>query len=115
LDRGRRALHSVMDDISEPQSPISEPLPLAVLDFVGIEYGEDAAASLAGAVGIAQAVEAAGYRRYWVSEHHNMRSLACSAPTRIREVNAPTCAISSSGALQARLRMLWCSETQYLR
>jgi luciferase family oxidoreductase group 1 len=57
-----------------------ESLPLAVLDFVGIEFGEDAAASVAGAVGIAQAVEAAGYRRYWVSEHHNMRSLACSAP-----------------------------------
>src|SRR5580692_12871395 len=56
------------------------PLPLAVLDFVGIEFGEDAASSVAGAVGIAQAVEAAGYRRYWVSEHHNMRSLACSAP-----------------------------------
>jgi luciferase family oxidoreductase group 1 len=31
-------------------------------------------------VRIAQAVEAAGYRRYWVSEHHNMTSLACSAP-----------------------------------
>ena len=57
-----------------------ESLPLAVLDFVGIEYGEDASDSLAGAVGIAQAIEAAGYRRYWVSEHHNMRSLACSAP-----------------------------------
>jgi len=57
-----------------------ESLPLAVLDFVGIEYGEDAAASVAGAVGIARAVEAAGYRRYWVSEHHNMTSLACSAP-----------------------------------
>ena len=55
-------------------------LPLAVLDFVGIEHGESAAAALRGAVGIAQAVEAAGYRRYWVSEHHNMRSLACSAP-----------------------------------
>jgi len=55
-------------------------VPLAVLDFVGIEYGEDAAASIAGAVGIAHAVEAAGYRRYWVSEHHNMRSLACSSP-----------------------------------
>ncbi len=35
---------------------------------------------MAGAIGIAQAVEAAGFRRYWVSEHHNMRSLACSAP-----------------------------------
>jgi luciferase family oxidoreductase group 1 len=55
-------------------------LPLAVLDFVGIEYGETAHDSLQGAIGIAQAVERAGYRRYWVSEHHNMRSLACSAP-----------------------------------
>jgi len=61
-------------------SDVGEALPLAVLDFVGIEYGESAAASVAGAVGIAQAVEAAGYRRYWVSEHHNMTSLACSAP-----------------------------------
>src|ERR1017187_7643954 len=55
-------------------------LPLAVLDFVGIEHGETASASIAGAVGIAQAIETAGYRRYWVSEHHNMHSLACSAP-----------------------------------
>jgi luciferase family oxidoreductase group 1 len=56
------------------------PLPLAVLDFVGIEYGEPASASIAGAVDVARAVEDAGYGRYWVSEHHNMRSLACSAP-----------------------------------
>ena len=55
-------------------------LPLAVLDFVGIEYGEGASDSLAGAASIARAIEAAGYRRYWVSEHHNMQSLACSAP-----------------------------------
>ena len=55
-------------------------LPLGVLDFVGIEYGESANAAIEGAVAIAQAVERAGYRRYWVSEHHNMRSLACSAP-----------------------------------
>jgi len=55
-------------------------LPLAVLDFVGIEYGESPSAAIAGAVGIAQTVEAAGYRRYWVSEHHNMKTLACSAP-----------------------------------
>jgi luciferase family oxidoreductase group 1 len=59
---------------------VTDTLPLAVLDFVGIEYGESAYDSLQGAIGIAQAVEQAGYRRYWVSEHHNMRSLACSAP-----------------------------------
>ena len=61
-------------------STADETLPLGVLDFVGIEYGESASDSIAGAVRIAQAVEAAGYRRYWVSEHHNMNSLACSAP-----------------------------------
>ena len=60
---------------------LAEPsLPLSVLDFVGIEHGEPATASIAGAVEIARAVEQADYRRYWVSEHHNMRSLACSAP-----------------------------------
>jgi luciferase family oxidoreductase group 1 len=55
-------------------------LPLAVLDFVGVEHGEQASGSIAGAVEVARAVEDAGYRRYWVSEHHNMTSLACSAP-----------------------------------
>ena len=60
---------------------LAEPsLPLSVLDFVGIEHGEPATASIAGSVEIARAVEHADYRRYWVSEHHNMRSLACSAP-----------------------------------
>ena len=59
---------------------MTDTLPLAVLDFVGIEYGEGAHDSLQGAIGIARAVEQAGYRRYWISEHHNMRSLACSAP-----------------------------------
>jgi luciferase family oxidoreductase group 1 len=64
---------------TQPESPDST-LPLAVLDFVGIEFGEPVHDSIAGAVDVARAVEAAGYRRYWVSEHHNMRSLACSAP-----------------------------------
>ena len=55
-------------------------LPLGVLDFVGIEHGESAHQALEGAIGVAQAAEGAGLRRFWVSEHHNMRSLACSAP-----------------------------------
>lgn len=58
----------------------ADSLPLSVLDFVNIEYGESAHASIAGATSIAQEVERAGYRRYWVSEHHNMTTLACSAP-----------------------------------
>jgi luciferase family oxidoreductase group 1 len=65
----------------DPVAPSShDSLPLAVLDFVGIEYGEPASSAIGGSVEIARTVEDAGYRRYWVSEHHNMRSLACSAP-----------------------------------
>lgn len=56
------------------------PLPLSVLDFVGIEYGESAHESIEGAVTVAQTAEQAGFRRYWVSEHHNVANLACSAP-----------------------------------
>lgn len=74
-------------------------LPLSVLDFVGIEHGESATASIRGAVGIAQAVEGAGYRRYWVSEHHNMRSLASSAPELlIAHVGAQTSTIRVGAA-----------------
>src|ERR1700743_1859689 len=65
---------------ADEETPDEPTLPLGVLDFVGIEYGERASASIAGAVRLCQAVEAAGSRRYWVSEHHNMNSLACSAP-----------------------------------
>ncbi|MBO0832145.1 MAG: LLM class flavin-dependent oxidoreductase [Actinobacteria bacterium] len=71
-------------------------LPLAVLDFVGIEYGESAASALAGAVSVATTLEAAGYRRYWISEHHNMRNLACSAPELL---------IAHVGALTSRIRV----------
>lgn len=58
----------------------TDTLPLSLLDFVGIEHGEDATSAIRGAVRIAQAAERAGIRRYWVSEHHNMKSLACTAP-----------------------------------
>jgi luciferase family oxidoreductase group 1 len=71
-------------------------LPLGVLDFVGIEYGESASDSIAGAVSIAQGVEDAGYRRYWVSEHHNFGNLACSAPEML---------IAHLGARTSRIRV----------
>jgi luciferase family oxidoreductase group 1 len=75
---------------------MADSLDLGVMDFVGIEHGETAAQSIAGAVGIAQAAEAAGYRRYWVSEHHNMTSLACSAPELLT---------AHVGALTSRIRV----------
>lgn len=70
----------VSTEVSTDTPIPADRLPLAVLDFVGIEHGESPVEAIAGAARVASAVEDAGYRRYWVSEHHNMRSLACSAP-----------------------------------
>ncbi len=67
-----------------------------MLDFVGIEYGESPASAIAGAVQVAQTLDDSGYRRYWVSEHHNMTSLACSAPELL---------IAHIGAKTSRIRI----------
>jgi luciferase family oxidoreductase group 1 len=98
MDTSDDALTVAAEELAAEDEPVSESgsLPLAVLDFVGIEYGETPASALAGAVAVARALEAAGYRRYWVSEHHNMRSLACSAPELL---------IAHVGAFTSRIRV----------
>ena len=52
---------------------------LSVLDLSPIKEGSDAAAALAESATLAQAAEAAGYRRYWLAEHHNMTGIASAA------------------------------------
>ena len=41
--------------------------------------GEPAGSAIARSVDVAQHVEAWGYRRYWLAEHHSIAGLACSA------------------------------------
>lgn len=98
MDTSDDALPVAAEELAAEDEPVADggSLPLAVLDFVGIEFGESAASALAGAVGVARALEAAGYRRYWVSEHHNMRTLACSAPELL---------IAHVGAFTSRIRV----------
>jgi len=53
--------------------------PLSVLDLAPIVEGSDAATALRHSLDLARHVEAWGYRRYWVAEHHNMDGVASSA------------------------------------
>ena len=53
--------------------------PLSMLDLVAVRQGQSAAQAIALAVRTAQHVEALGFTRYWLAEHHNMPGLACSA------------------------------------
>src|SRR3712207_4997200 len=53
---------------------------LSVLDLVPVGAGGNAAEALAASTRVARAADALGYRRLWVAEHHNLPSVASTAP-----------------------------------
>ena len=62
--------------MTTPQTTV----PLSVLDLSPIPSGRPASAALHETVALAQAAESYGYQRYWLAEHHNIASVASSAP-----------------------------------
>jgi len=56
-------------------------VPLSVLDRSRTRVGETEAETLRATVELAQQVEALGYKRFWVSEHHSVPGVVGSAPT----------------------------------
>jgi len=54
-------------------------IPLSVLDLVPVREGSGVAEAMAAAAGYAQAAEQAGYRRFWVAEHHATEGVAGGA------------------------------------
>ncbi|MEA3020710.1 MAG: hypothetical protein QOI47_2234 [Actinomycetota bacterium] len=53
---------------------------LSVLDLAPVGEGSSPAEALRGSLELAAHVEALGYHRYWVAEHHNMPGIASSQP-----------------------------------
>lgn len=53
---------------------------LSVLDLVPIGAGQTVSQALAATTQVAQRADALGYRRFWVAEHHNIPSVASTAP-----------------------------------
>ncbi|MGI4729335.1 MAG: LLM class flavin-dependent oxidoreductase [Janthinobacterium lividum] len=52
----------------------------SVLDLASVAQGNTATDTFHNSLELAQHAEAAGYNRYWFAEHHNMASVASSAP-----------------------------------
>ncbi len=50
-----------------------------VLNLVPLRHGESFKDAMDAMVRLAKRVEDLGYTRYWIAEHHNMRSIASSA------------------------------------
>jgi luciferase family oxidoreductase group 1 len=55
-------------------------LPLSVLDLSPVGAGVRPSQAVRDSVELAKAADALGYNRYWFAEHHNMVSIAASAP-----------------------------------
>jgi luciferase family oxidoreductase group 1 len=58
----------------------STTVPLSVLDLSPIPSGRPASSALHDTVTLARAAESFGYQRFWLAEHHNIGSVASSAP-----------------------------------
>jgi luciferase family oxidoreductase group 1 len=55
-------------------------VPLSALDLSPISAGQGEAQAVRDSVELAQVAERLGYYRYWVAEHHNIPSVASTAP-----------------------------------
>lgn len=55
-------------------------MPLSVLDLAPVAAGTTAGQALHQTARLARRAEELGYRRFWVAEHHNLPSIASSAP-----------------------------------
>jgi len=77
-------------------------VPLSVLDLCPISAGSTVAQALRNTVDLARGAERAGYRRYWLAEHHlNPGVAGASPPLLIQAVAAATSTIRvGSGAVQ---------------
>jgi luciferase family oxidoreductase group 1 len=54
-------------------------VPLSILDLAPIVEGSDAATAFRNSLDLARHAERAGYRRFWLAEHHNMPGIASAA------------------------------------
>jgi luciferase family oxidoreductase group 1 len=54
-------------------------VPLSVLDLVPVTSGASAVEALRRTVDLAQHAEQLGFHRYWIAEHHNLRTSAAAA------------------------------------
>lgn len=55
-------------------------IPLSILDLSPVAAGSTGAQALRNSLDLAQLADRLGFTRYWVAEHHNMPSIASSAP-----------------------------------
>ena len=64
----------------DPPAYLCRMPPLSILDLSPITTGHSGAVALNNSIDLARLADRLGYTRYWVAEHHNLPSVASSAP-----------------------------------
>src|SRR6185437_11509163 len=59
---------------------MAKALQLSLLDQSPVSAGSTPAQSLQNSIELARTADRLGFRRFWMSEHHAMDTLACTAP-----------------------------------
>jgi luciferase family oxidoreductase group 1 len=60
---------------------MNESVALSVLDLSVVNDGQSSGDALRTTAALAQRADELGFTRFWVAEHHNMPSVACTSPT----------------------------------
>src|SRR5215813_9148403 len=76
---GRRIGACAARGRSEDRMP-ARPIALSILDLSPVPAGSSGAISLRNSLDLARLADGLGFTRYWVAEHHNLPSIASSAP-----------------------------------
>jgi len=69
---------------------------LSVLDLVPVRTGQTSAQAVAASLELVRVAEAAGIRRYWFAEHHNMPAVASTSPPVL---------VAAAAAVTSRMRL----------
>src|SRR6266446_612400 len=77
---GRRIGACAVHGRSDERMPARPHVALSVLDLSPVAAGSSGAVSLRNSLDLARLADRLGYTRYWVAEHHNLPSIASSAP-----------------------------------
>jgi luciferase family oxidoreductase group 1 len=63
-----------------PPTGTFDVVPLSILDLSPVSAGSSGAVALRNSLDLARLADGLGFTRYWVAEHHNLPSIASSAP-----------------------------------
>lgn len=67
------------EDNKQDVKTVQTGLKVSMLNLVPLRAGQTYLDAYKDMIDLAQAVESYGYERYWIAEHHNMKSLGSSA------------------------------------